>query len=891
MDHKETRTDVPAAQGISRRQFVKGMAMGAAAISLSAILPGCVKAETGNSGTESTPESSASSSAPASPEGGIYIQGGDVNMNGQTYTLEFIQPVKLTAIVNGQEKTEGIWRSSNRHLVSVDPDGTIIMRDGIGGHDVEISWSFDGILYSVMFHTGQTAGAHSIEVDRPMSRGDFMIRLANYFGWYHYNGVMDDGTDIDADGNIMQTERVRNYYDVTGRNDYVKPIEAALDMGILEAGSPEDSFYPMSAMTREDAAVILCSAFLLEPLETDFLSGFSDKGKINADCYQALNTLVGRNFMRGRTNTTLNPTDGITDTEARIIIESIDKRVTAPVWAMPVSRRKFVRCRPIWFTSTKDAVVHWRCRAFQISHPEMKGLFVGDRGNGVTLSDEWGEWNDYIPGYSTDPMFGLNNNKDFPYDNVYFCVEVEAYATKDGLQDSPVSRFIWRIDRPAWHDFATDKLHEGSADYPMVYRFFDNFQAAAYYIEGSSMGILYDGLMPTNTTTTLIDRVNEIATKPYVFVLGHNHVDHKGAMADAYRAGLDIYFCDRVGPIDGEWTIETYAKDYTSGNPVIDFSESGVYSGDQIHLVKEGDTLDLGNCTFEFFHLPGHEDASILLFDRVHGLLFSSDIYGVNRYWVADQFGAKGVRQDLLLSLQQQLMNAYTKDGAVVKELYTGHNRIGVGSDYLMVWEQCLQNLVNYGPDAVSDDRRGDGAILTKDGNSFETLNWTAFSIAGKQVLAEYQGKFDGVPFRRIELDNSGENETVESNLYFNYKTNAHLSSVLFSDARLIGHPFRYKAGQEMENETLSDGRLKYAIEDKFVPFEYEYDVIISSLQDTVTMTPVAMSDRIQSMTVNEIPVSSRCPVTVSTKSPAVVTIVGPDGSETQTYTFTFKTE
>mgnify|MGYP000161042260 FL=1 len=36
-----------------------------------------------------------------------------------------------------------------------------------------------------------------------MTRGDFLIRLADYFGWYHYNGVMDDGTDIDNEGNIM----------------------------------------------------------------------------------------------------------------------------------------------------------------------------------------------------------------------------------------------------------------------------------------------------------------------------------------------------------------------------------------------------------------------------------------------------------------------------------------------------------------------------------------------------------------------------------------------------------------------------------------------------------------------------------------------------------------
>lgn len=48
-----------------------------------------------------------------------------------------------------------------------------------------------------------------------------------------------------------------------------------------------------------------------------------------------------------------------------------------------------------------------------------------------------------------------------------------------------------------------------------------------------------------------------------------------------------------------------------------------------------------------------------------------------------------------------------------------------------MMWEQCLQKLVNYGPDAVSDDRRGDGAIVVKDGNTYETMNWTAFSQNG----------------------------------------------------------------------------------------------------------------------------------------------------------------
>ena len=767
-------------------------------------------------------------------------------------------------------------------------DDVTIMRDGVGGYDVEISWTLGSTTYAVTLHTGQTAGAHAIEVDHPMTRGDFMIRLAKYFGWPHYNAVMDDGTDINDKGEVMTTERVRNFYDVTGDNDYVKAIESALDMGVLTATSPEDCFYPMSEMTREDAAVILVSAFKMSKLSADYISKFDDTNKIDKNCYDALNILVGRNFMRGRSNTTLNPTDGITDTEARIIIESIDRRVVCPVWAMPVSNRKFVRVRPEWFTSTQDAVVHWRCKVDKYSHPELNGLFVQDRGVGVYVGTGWSDWYDYIPGYSTDPCFGLNNNKDLPYDATWLIVDVECYATKPGMEDSPVTKFMWRIERPAWHDFAFDKLHDAGENFPAVYRYFDNFQAAAYYIEGSKMGILYDGLMPTNTNISLIDRVKEVATKPFVFVLGHNHGDHSGAMPYAYEQGMDIYMCDRVGPAGGDWSIQEYNKKYTSANAVVDTERTGSYTGDKVHLIDEGYVFDLGNCKFEVVHLPGHEDASILIYDRANGLLFSSDIYAVNRYWVADNTGATGVKQDLLLSLHQQLMDIYTKDGAQVKELYTGHNRIGMGGDYLTMWEQCLQKFVDFGGAALTDNRRGDGTLMAQDGNEYETLNWTGLTQSGKHIHAQYKGVYDGKTYYRLEIDRTGENAQPEDGLYFDYKTNAHLSNIYFKDATLVGHDFKYKTGFDAVDDKLEDGRLKYAIPNKFVPYEYDYEVKVGALQSTVTFTPVAMSNRIKDLKVNGKSVSSRCPVSVPASGKTTIEVTGPDGSTKATYTLTF---
>ena len=890
-------------KNITRRDFVKGMAAAGAGVGLVTILPNGVitsaDAAWGWPTVDSKPTGNIVTNwwgsileawLPKVKKDGIYIEGNTENMNNKTYTLEFVQPVKLVAVVDKEVQTEGTWKSSAKHLVSVDPDGTVVMRDGVGGYDVDITWTLGDKSFTVTFHTSQTAGGYSIEVDRPMTRGDFMIRLHKYCGWYHYTAVMDDGTDIDDNGEYAESIRVRNYADVTGVADYVKPIEAALDNHILKAESSDECFYPMSQMTRQDAAVIICSAFHLESLDKDYISGFADASKIDPECYDALNTLVGRNFMRGRTNDTLNPTDAITHTEARIIIEELDGRVAAPVWGTPVSNRKLNRIRPELFSHNgTQSTIKYRFRCFNLSHPELEGLSAQDVKN-LSNDGEWTDWIDYNQDHTIDAYFGMQSSHFLPYDTVWHCIEFEAYNTMEGKEDSGVTHFVWRLERAPWHDFATDKLHEGDDNYPTVYRYFDNFQAAAYYIEGSKMGIIFDGLSSTNTNLTLYDRVKEVATKPFIFVLGHNHGDHKGALAPCHIAGVDVYLCDRVGPQGSSYTVQIRPEDWLSNDkPGTGETKkiTGSLTGDNVHIIKEGHVFDLGNCKFEVVQLPGHSNDDMLLYSRETGLLFASDIYGVNRYWVADQFSAKGVKQDLVLSLQQQLMDFYTKDGGQIKEMYTGHNRIGVGPDYLTIWERCLQKQIDFGPFDITDDRRGTGAILSRDGDPYDegtAMNWCGFTINGKMERVEYTDLY-GKKFYRLEpKPDSG----IEGNLLYDWKTVSALSNISFRDAELVGHDFNYKTGQKGFDDVLEDGRLKYVIENKFVPMDTEYEVKIAKGQKNVTFTPVAMSNRIQSLTVNGEAHSSRCPITVKTNKNAVITVVGPDGSESTTYTLTF---
>ena len=858
--------------GMTRRTFMKGAAAGVAALSLASVLP----ANEAQAAIKKTSKIK---------KNGIYVEGGNTNLNGQTYTLEFIQPVQLVAYIDGKAQTEGTWRSENKHLVSVDLDGTIVLRDGVGGYEVPVTWTLGSTTYTVTFITCQTIGAHSIDTDSPITRGQFMVMLAKYFGWAHYNAVMDDGTDIADDGTILTEERVRNYYDVTGEAEWVKPIESALDMGVLTAASPDECFYPLSYMTREDAAVILAKAFLVDEAPVDCIKGFKDVKKTSKGAYAALNAMVYNRFMQGTTETTLEPTGGMSISDTRIAIQNMTKKRVAPVWSFPVSHRKFVRCRPLWQCPTEGATVKWRCRAFNISHPdEMGGLQILDRGKGITLVEEWGDWYDYVPGHGTVPMFGLNNCSDLPYDRVWFCVEVEAYAVKEGMQDSPVSTFIWRIDRPAWHDFAHDVLHEGDKNYPTIHRYFDNFQAAAYYIEGTKYGILYDGLMPTNTTTTLIDRVKEVATKPFIFVLGHNHGDHKGAMAEAYaNYGMDIYCASRATIKDTSYSINYYNTAYTSGNKVIDSTLEGIYEGDRVHEVEEGDIFDIGNAQFHVYRLPGHEDGMIILHEPNLGLMFSSDIYGVNRYWVADQFSASGVKQDLVMSLHQQLMVKYRENGGQISELYTGHNRAGVGAEYLRVWENALQNLSDDGYDALSDDYRGDGALVTRDGSDLDTLNWQAIAQSGSAVMAEYTGQYDGKTFTRYEINK----EKTTLNLFYpDSNSNSALSNIVIPDGNLIGHDFHYKAGFATELDELADGSLKYIIPNKFCPQDEDTTYTVEVKKNKVTIVPVTMTNY-ATVAVNGEAAASHCPVTVSTAAPAEITVTAPDGSTT-TYVLEF---
>ncbi len=783
---------------------------------------------------------------------GIFINDDlSANYDGGELTLEFVDPVFLRAYLKGVDVTlAGTWNSSDKHFVYVTETGAMVMRDGLGGNDVTVTFTLLSTTYTLTVHTSASAGAHPMNVEIPLVRGAFVKKLSEYFGWYHYNNYMDDGIDIDDDGNVKH--KVRNYLDVNVDSDYAEDIEMACDAEVLTPASSSERFYPFNTLTREYAAVLLCRAFKIDPVSTNVISGFDDYGTIATDEGRAaLNALFAKGYMRGRTFSTIDPAAGITDTEADLYMQNIARRVVSPVWIIPREKRTFVRFYPDFITSTEGARIFYKFHTFNETDPSLArdsklngaGFSFGGIPSAVLPEAQQKEWLEYIPGWSSCPTFSMSQCMVNPSEEVSVCYQLECYATKDGMEDSPHTFYTYKLRRDPWPEFSIDKLHDKGDGFPMVYRFYDSFQAAAYYIEGSESGVLWDGLMPTNTEAygyaNLMEKVNTIATKPWIFVCGHEHVDHYGCMGDCYRGGIDVYASS--------------------------ICAASVYSKleiplEDIKILKEGDSLSLGDVQLEVYHLPGHANGNLILYNRANGLIFSSDIYSVNRYWLADGTGVSGVKADLLLSLQQQLMDKYRAGGSVIKEVYTGHNRLGTSGDYLIAWEQCLQQMVDFGTLYLSNAiRGGDGKVQTMWGDRYRTLNWTSFQYSGTLNAETYKA----------------EQDAITKNLqYPDIAANAHLSNICFKDATLVGHDFEFNTGNFIAN--------------KFVPADTAYEVKVPALQTSVTFVPTAMSNLAKSITVNGNAVSSRCPVTVSTSSPAVVTVTAPNGTDTMTYTFSF---
>lgn len=108
---------------------------------------------------------------------------------------------------------------------------------------------------------------------------------------------------------------------------------------------------------------------------------------------------------------------------------------------------------------------------------------------------------------------------------------------------------------------------------------------------------------PGGDVPRLIEAVTKLGVKPAAIWLTHGHIDHAGGAAElAERLGLPV-----IGPHRGD---DSLMKGLEAQGRLFGMHEARAATSDR--WLEEGETLALGNLTFDVLHVPGHSPGSVV---------------------------------------------------------------------------------------------------------------------------------------------------------------------------------------------------------------------------------------------------------------------------------------
>lgn len=196
-------------------------------------------------------------------------------------------------------------------------------------------------------------------------------------------------------------------------------------------------------------------------------------------------------------------------------------------------------------------------------------------------------------------------------------VELKAYASKEGMEDSDVVTFTYTIDRMSKLEHKSRLMYD--MDGMKVWSVIDYDSDKMYLIKGSKGALLIDAGMAPAGANNLYEYCKQLAGTDNIDVyISHGHPDHTTQLGDFVQASRKVYINEKDIPM---------ALKYVNDKTV---------TADDFTCISEGYQFDLGGVVLDNYDISGHTPGCMMLLDKAHNILYSSDQLGCNRRSVAD---------------------------------------------------------------------------------------------------------------------------------------------------------------------------------------------------------------------------------------------------------------
>ena len=341
------------------------------------------------------------------------------------------------------------------------------------------------------------------------------------------------------------------------------------------------------------------------------------------------------------------------------------------------------------------------------------------------------------------------------------------------MEDSDVVTFTYTIDRMSKLEHKSRLMYD--MDGMKVWSVIDYDSDKMYLIKGSKGALLIDAGMASAGANNLYEYCKQLAGTDNIDVyISHGHPDHTTQLGDFVQAGRKVYINEKDIPMALKYVND---KTVTAGG---------------FTCISEGYQFDLGGVVLDNYDIPGHTPGCMMLLDKAHNVLYSSDQLGCNRRSVADSLTLVNNDVRVLLSslrIFRDKVTALAEAGEIDLDklvVWSGHDDYEIHDllGHLDTLITAAQNIVDYGPatamrvsvrntggsDGASfaGDRYangGTGHFICMNGSKANVLageDYTAVDELDKKYRSDYSGGMSGAK--------SAADKTEEHAFYLQYK-------------------------------------------------------------------------------------------------------------------------